>query len=96
MAAVGGCHNCTIAQCIITEDKDCLIAEGTTEEENKCVSSSCNNTDDCMKKLGRKAGKYECKDGHCEIDVNQIKIDFDKLSRTKKKFMLNFVNFSTP
>ena len=46
-----------------------------TENENKLICKKG------KKKLGRKADKYECKDGYCEIEFDQIKIEFDKLSR---------------
>ena len=60
-----------------------------TEEEDKCVSSSCHNNEDCMKKLAREADKYECKEGLCKMDFDQIKIkikiEFDKLSLRNKR-----------
>jgi len=70
-ATMGGCEGCSYNQCWMMEDKkDCMVVNGKSREEDKCVSKACTNTEDCrnlfVNSPGWLAEKYECKNGTCE------------------------------
>jgi len=66
-AAIGGCKNCTINQCLIADGKDCIAVKGKSGEEQKCVSNTCNNDKDCRKLFVNDPNveEVECKNGKC-------------------------------
>ena len=49
----------------MADEKDCVVVEGKTKDESKCVSNICKNTEDCKKIFNRDWQEYECKNGTC-------------------------------
>ena len=60
---MGGCEGCSYNQCNMVDTRDCVAVEGKSGE-HKCVSNTCNNSEDCRKLLPFYEN-YECKDGTC-------------------------------
>jgi len=63
-ANMGGCEGCSINQCQMADQEDCLVVPGRSEEEYKCVSNTCANSDDCRKLFGNDS-MYQCLNGKC-------------------------------
>jgi len=70
-ATMGGCEGCSVNQCRMADEKDCLVVEGKSRKEDKCVSNTCTNTEDCRKLFVNdpwvSGDDYECNNGTCEL-----------------------------
>jgi len=63
---MGGCEGCSYNQCgaMMDDRKECVVVEGKSKEEHKCVSNTCTNNKDCRKV--RDDENYVCKNGTCQ------------------------------
>jgi len=68
-ATMGGCEGCSVNQCRMKGTNDCVVVEGKSREEYKCVSNTCTNTEDCRKLFvnSRYGWMIGCKNGKCDL-----------------------------
>ena len=73
---MGGCEGCSLTQCIMADKKDCLLVPGNSRKEDKCVSNTCTNAEDCRKLFVNSrwgwGDNFECKNGTCELIEDRV------------------------
>ena len=59
---MGGCEGCSINQCLVNDEKECMVIGGRSGEY-KCVSRTCTNDKDCRKLFTKLCDYGDCEEG---------------------------------
>ena len=67
---MGGCEKCSYNQCHEADSKDCVVVEGKSGEEQKCVSNTCTKNKDCRKFFTELCDYEDCVEGDLFCNKN--------------------------